>query len=171
MKKFLFIVLALFGIAGAAHAQQPAQALVVSSCGSASYVAATYGILTMDTTGKLCNGSSGGGGGSVTQGTSPWVVGAPAAAARNFPGCTVGISSAQCLAAATATQFVQIQNTSASATVACAWGVVAVLNSKTAVQLAAGQSASWGINTGGVPNEALNCIASGASTPLYLEWN
>lgn len=93
------------------------------------------------------------------------------ATARNFPGCTVGASSAQCLAAATATQFIQIQNTSASATVACRWGGAAVLNSSTSVQLGAGQSASWGPNTAGVPSGALNCIASGASTPLYLEWN
>ena len=73
MKKFL--LLALLGIfaTAPAGAQQQMQALVVSSCGSASYVAGTYGILTMDTTGKLCGSSSGGGGGSVTQGTSPWV--------------------------------------------------------------------------------------------------
>jgi hypothetical protein len=73
MKKFLLFVLLAVGVwAAPANAQQPSQALVVSSCGSASYVAATYGILTMDTTGKLCDSGSGGGG-SVTQGTTPWV--------------------------------------------------------------------------------------------------
>lgn len=177
MKKILLLVLVALGIISAApaNAQQPAQAFIVTTCGTLpagiTYAANTYGIVTMDTTGKLCDSSTGGGGGSVTQGTIPWVVGAPAAASRNFPGCTVGTSSAQCLAAATALAFVQIQNTSVSATVACRWGGTAVLNSNTSVQLAVGQSASWGINTGGVPNEALNCIASGASTPLYLEWN
>lgn len=93
-----------------------------------------------------------------------------ARAARNFPGATVGTSSAQALATNTATVFLQIQNTHASATVACAFGATAVLNSSTSVQLAAGQSASWGPNTSGVPTGALNCIASGASTPLYVEW-
>lgn len=93
-----------------------------------------------------------------------------ARAARNFPGATVGVASAQALAASTATVFLQIQNTHASNTVACAFGVAAVLNSSTSVQLAAGQSASWGPNTGGVPTGALNCIASQASTPLYVEW-
>lgn len=90
--------------------------------------------------------------------------------ARNFPGATVGTSSAQALAASTATMFLQIQNTHASNTVACAFGATAVLNSSTSVQLAAGQSASWGPNTAGVPTGALNCIASGATTPLYVEW-
>lgn len=92
-------------------------------------------------------------------------------AARHFPGCTVGTSSAACLAAATAATFVQVQNNSATATVACSWGGTAALNSATSFQLAPGQSASWGQTTGGIPNEALNCIASVASTPLYVEYN
>lgn len=56
MKKFLFTVLALLGaFVAPANAQQPSSALILSSCGTASgYVAALYGILTMDTTGKLC---------------------------------------------------------------------------------------------------------------------
>jgi hypothetical protein len=61
MKKLLFAasaVIALFS--EPANAQQPGQALVVSSCGGATYSASTYGVLTMDTTGKLCDGSSGG---------------------------------------------------------------------------------------------------------------
>ena len=101
----------------------------------------------------------------------PVTTGTTAPAARHFPGCTVGTTSAQCLAASTALTFVQIQNTSASASVACAWGTAAVLNSTNSVQLAAGQSASWGTGTVGIPNEALNCISSAASTPLYVEWN
>jgi hypothetical protein len=94
-------------------------------------------------------------------------------AARNFPGCTVGNTDTVCLAAATAQSFIQVQNVSATSTVniACAWGATAVLNNKLDVQLAQGQSASWGPNTGGIPNEALHCIASSASTPMYLEWN
>jgi hypothetical protein len=80
MKKLLFIVLLAFGIIGAANAQQP-QALIVATCGTPpiSYVAGTYGILTMDTTGKLCDSGSGGGGGTVTAnqgtaGSSAWLV-------------------------------------------------------------------------------------------------
>lgn len=93
------------------------------------------------------------------------------AASRHFPGCTVTTSSSSCLAASTAATFVQIQNTSASASMACAWGAAAVLNSSGSFQLAAGQAASWGPMTGGIPSGALNCIASAGSTPAYLEYN
>jgi hypothetical protein len=92
-------------------------------------------------------------------------------AARNFPGCTVGNTTTNCLAASTAVTFLQIQNVDTSASMACAFGVSAVLNDKSSLQLAAGQGASWGPNTGGVPTGQLNCIASGASKPLYVEWN
>lgn len=107
---------------------------------------------------------TGGGGGATT-------VTPPAAAARHFPGCTVGVASGSCLAGSTAVNFLQIQNTSTANTVACAFGATAVLNSATSVQLGVGQSAAWGLNTVGVPTGQLNCIASGASTPLYVEWN
>ena len=73
MKKYLFIVLALFGLLSTpASAQQP-QALIVTTCGTPpiSYVAGTYGILTMDVNGKLCDGGSGGGGTVIAnQGTA-----------------------------------------------------------------------------------------------------
>lgn len=95
----------------------------------------------------------------------------PARAARNFPGCTVGATSGSCLAANTAVGFLQIENTAASNAIACAFGATAVLNSSTSVQLAPGQGASWGPGTGGVPTGQMNCIAAGAGTPLYVEWN
>lgn len=75
MKKFLFIVLLMFGTAPA-NAQQQLQALIVSACGTLPvlYVAGRYGILTMDTTGKLCDGGGGGGGGgAVTLPTTPTI--------------------------------------------------------------------------------------------------
>lgn len=70
MKRFLLFVLLAFGVLSApADAQQPAQAFILSSCGSlpagVTYAASTYGIVTMDTTGKLCDGA-GGGGNTVT---------------------------------------------------------------------------------------------------------
>jgi hypothetical protein len=80
MKRLLFIVLAVLGVAPV-NAQQQLQALIVAACGTppVSYVAGTYGILTMDTTGKLCDSGSGGGGGTVTAnqgtaGSSAWLV-------------------------------------------------------------------------------------------------
>ena len=47
-------------------------AINVGTCGSYTPPAGTS-IITMDSTGKLCTSGSGGGGGSVTQGTTPWV--------------------------------------------------------------------------------------------------
>lgn len=47
---------------------------VVTTCGAASGLAnGNSAFVAMDTTGALCTNSTGGGGGSVTQGTSPWV--------------------------------------------------------------------------------------------------
>jgi len=47
-----------------------------------------------------------------------------------YSAVTVGASSAQALAAATATVFLDIVNESASATVACAFGATAVINGR-----------------------------------------
>jgi hypothetical protein len=86
-----------------------------------------------------------------------------------FSGCTVGISSAQCLAAGTYNHVQFVNNSTAN--IACAWGGTAVLSSATSIQLAPGQPALWGPATAGVPTVALNCIAAAASSPLYLETN
>lgn len=92
-------------------------------------------------------------------------------ASRNFPGCTVGVASATCLTASTAVNFLQVQNTSATANIACSFTGGAALNSSGSFQLAPGQQASWGPNTTGVPTGALACIASAAATPLFVDWN
>lgn len=115
-------------------------------------------------------GASGAGVPRVTVANDSQVITTPKAGSFSVPGCTVGTSQVQCLAAGSY-NHVQIQNASASASIACSWGGTAVLNSSGSVQLAAGQSALWGPNTAGAPTVALNCIASAASTPLYLESN
>lgn len=91
-------------------------------------------------------------------------------ASRNFVGCLVGATNTVCLVAGRGKTFLQMENVHSSNSIACAWGSVAVLNDKSSVQLASGQAASWGPQTGGVPSDELDCIASGGSTPLYLEW-
>ncbi len=51
------------------------QAQAVATCGGQSLTAGVFFPVTQDLTGALCtNASGGGGGGSVTQGTVPWVV-------------------------------------------------------------------------------------------------
>ena len=108
MKKLLFIFLLALGGVMPAQAQQ-GQALIVSSCGSQSLAAATYGYLTMDTTGKLCDGSSGG---TAVTGFTP---------NGNFTTLTVaGSSSSAAIPAGSTT--VGFQNAGTTA-VSCSLGV------------------------------------------------
>lgn len=94
----------------------------------------------------------------------------PKTAAFVFTGCSVTTSSAQCLAGATAVNHIQVQNTSATAVIACNFGGTAILNSSGSFMLASLQSAAWGPTTAGVPSAALNCIGSISAT-LYIEYN
>ena len=94
-----------------------------------------------------------------------------ASASVTTAGCTVGVASAQCLAAATAVSTLTIQNTSAATSLACKWGGTAILNDSGSFMLAPGQARQWGVSTAGLPNNALNCIAPVAATPLYVEYN
>lgn len=107
MKSFLlFVWLALAVIFGTpANAQQPDQAFIVASCGSlpagVTYAASTYGILTMDTTGKLCTGGSGGGGGgAVTLPTTPTIANGngvvPAPSSEALAGLSTGACTVLC---------------------------------------------------------------------------
>lgn len=171
---------------------QPASAqslnlIKVPTCGTGNF---NVPYLTVDATGTLCTQSGSSGdpsdanisqiNGAPVSATNPiWV--APASntafpvvaaprSAMTVAGCTVGAASAQCLAASTANFWIQVQNTHATNQVACSWGGTAALNAAGSFMLAPGQSASWGVMSGGVPTNALNCIASGAATPLYVEY-
>ena len=95
----------------------------------------------------------------------------PRAATFASPGCTVGTSAASCLASGLAANHVTVENVSSTASIACSWTTTAALNAITSFQLAPGQPASWGLNTGGIPTGTLSCIATAASTPLYVEYN
>ena len=86
-------------------------------------------------------------------------------------GCTVGVASAQCLEGIVGRSWMQIQNVHATNAIACSWNNDATLNNLTSFMLQPGQAASWGsITIGFVPDTALRCVASGADTPLYVEW-
>lgn len=163
MIKFLF-ALALSLFAGAAWAQ---------TFGT-NNTATGPGWLSYDSSGNLKVTSGGAGSGVVTQPTASLlnVTTTPTAGTYTIAGCTVGITSASCVATSTVVNHVMIQNTSATANVACHWASgAAVLNASGSVQLGPGQSALWGPSTSGVPSGAMNCIASAASTPLYVEYN
>lgn len=82
---------------------------------------------------------------------------------------SVGVSSAQVAAAATKRRMlVAIDNESSTATIACAFGATAALNTAGSFTITAGATRIWG-NPGFVPTDAINCIASGASTPVTVE--
>jgi hypothetical protein len=83
MKKLLlFVLLALGALSAPANAQQASSAFIVSSCGTLpaglTYAAGQFGILTMDTTGKLCDSATGGGGGggAITAASGSYASGA-----------------------------------------------------------------------------------------------
>ena len=187
----LLSIVALFALSGVPAMAQTAT--VVTSCPAVRavpYPPGTMGMPAIDVNGNLCASTSGGAGGSDVNitgingnppstsnpiwvapgsGTAFPVVSAPRTT-MTISGCTVGTSSAQCLAALNAAAWVQVQNVSSSAQVACSWSGAAALNSGGSFMLQPGQSASWGVMSSGVPNSALACIASAAATPLYVEY-
>jgi len=99
------------------------------------------------------------------------VITRPVNNAGTIAGCTVGTSSAQCLAAATATQHVGLQNTSNTAIIACSWSGAAALNAAGSFMLQPGQGRDYGPGIGWVPTGALFCISTQASVSLYVELN
>lgn len=102
-----------------------------------------------------------------------WFCSAAEAAQDQVLAVTVGTSSAQALAAATATRsFLLIQNLSNSANIACRFGAAAALNTAGSFMIPAGQTFSWDLrdpNQFALPNTAVNCIASAASTPVTIQ--
>jgi hypothetical protein len=97
------------------------------------------------------------------------------ASARTIIAATVGTSSAQVLAAPTNGEryFLSIDNESASATIACAFGRTAALNTAGSYTIAASQARIWQMPQDWynhpIPSGAVNCIASAASTPVTIE--
>lgn len=107
----------------------------------------------------------GGGGGSVTQGTVPWIDG-PTKGTGAYSAATIGASSAQVLAAGAAAVFLDIMNESTTATIACNFGGTAIINGAGSITIPPGWHRSWEGTF--VPTEAVNCIASAASTPAAI---
>lgn len=91
----------------------------------------------------------------------------PLSGTGNVTSATVGTTSAQALAAATRSQILEIQNVSASASVACSLGGTAALNTAGSFQIASGALLVLSSQTY-VPGDAINCIASAAATPITI---
>jgi hypothetical protein len=175
MKRY-FLLLALLAFTGPVLAQAP-QTVRLCSGNPCVPVSSTDplpitgggGGATLESNITEVNSIAVGAGAGPTTGGTLRVIQSNDTSAMTTAGCTVGAASAQCLAAAAAVRWLQVQNNHATNDVACSWGGTAALNSNTSFMLKPGQTASYGPNTGGVPSQALNCIAGGAGTPLYVE--
>ena len=152
MRLFLAALGVILGLAASPVGAQTAR--VIAVCGGGSIAIGRDLPALMDPAGDLC----------VT--VLPKV-----AASVTIAGCTVGATSATCLAASSAPSSLTVQNTSATARVACTFGATAILNDSGSFLLAAGQARQWNLATSGVPTNALKCISDTAATPLYVEYN
>ena len=93
---------------------------------------------------------------------------APSSSADNTIAATVGVTSAQVVAvSATRRVIVAIDNESTSATIACAFGATAALNTAGSFTIPPGVTRVWDGTF--VPSDAINCIASAGSTPVTVE--
>ena len=82
---------------------------------------------------------------------------------------SVGVTSAKALGAAAPAGRVllAIDNESASATVACAFGATAALNTAGSFTIPPGVTRVW--DDAFIPNDQINCIASAVATPVTIE--
>lgn len=93
--------------------------------------------------------------------------GAPAAGAMTVTAPSVGVASAQALAAGTR-KYLFIQNVSATASIGCRVdGGTAALNTAGTFMLTPGASRTW--EGSATPTAALTCIATAAATPATIE--
>ena len=98
------------------------------------------------------------------------VVPLPNSGAGSTSAVTVGTSSAPALGAAVGgRKFLAIDNESQTATLACAFGAAAALNTAGSFTIPPGFTRTWDGTF--VPNDAVNCIASAGSTPVTIEAN
>lgn len=96
------------------------------------------------------------------------VTNVPASTPGSFSAVTVGVSSAQALAAVYARHYLHIWNDSTTATIACNLGGAAVINGAGSITIPPGMDNSWD-GAAFVPPDQVNCIASSASTPVTIE--
>ena len=81
---------------------------------------------------------------------------------------TLGATSTQVIAGSVnGRRFLAIDNESVTATVACAFGATAALNSAGSWTIPPGMTRTW--NGGFVPSDTVNCIASAAGTAVTVE--
>lgn len=180
MKRFrygicLAFLLALFPLKGAA---QQLGTVIVAACGTAP-AGFTAGVILIDRNGLLC--TSGTGSGTVTQGTSPWVVASNAtSAARTARGTTIttGGTSQTLVAANASRKGFTIQNPCSLTTQGIAAAESLFINftsaatvntSANAVELTPCASYSEGLNGGAVTQEAITGVSATTGHIVYIK--
>lgn len=104
-----------------------------------------------------------------TAGASPWpVMNGVSAVTGTVSAKTITNSSAQVLAASSR-QLLAIDNESATASIACAFGATAALNTAGSFTLPPQSTRTW--TSYPVPAAAVNCISSAATSPATVEVN
>lgn len=102
---------------------------------------------------------------STVSGGGGTIIPLPSTGAVTTTGASVGVASAAALAAGDR-DYLLLNNASASAFVACNFGGAAVINGAGSITMSPYQSYVW--ESSFVPNDAINCIASAAATPLTI---
>lgn len=94
-----------------------------------------------------------------------------ASGVRTITAVTIAASSAQAIASsAGGRMFLSINNESTTATIACAFGATAAINTAGSYTISPGQGRTWtGSRDFPLKGDAINCIASAASTPATFE--
>jgi hypothetical protein len=92
----------------------------------------------------------------------------PSSAVGTVTAAAVGTSSATVLAPG-ARRLLAIDNESTTATIACAFGAAAAINTAGSFTIPPGQTRMW--KDYPVPADAVNCIANAAATPATVEVN
>lgn len=104
----------------------------------------------------------------TTPGTTDGVATALSAVTGSVSAKTITNSSAQVLAAASRL-FLAVDNESTTATIACAFGATAAINTAGSFTIQPNQTRVW--NSYPVPADALNCISSAATSAATVEAN
>lgn len=91
----------------------------------------------------------------------------PTNSSGSFAAATITNSSVQYVAAAAAHTILDIKNESTTATIACAFGATAAINTAGSYTIPPGWHRSW--EGSYVPSDAVNCISSAATSPATIE--
>jgi hypothetical protein len=164
MRALVLSVAMLGAMAGYAFADPAGAPRVVTTCGAMSPFptqgAGQSGSQTVDTNGNLCGATSGGG----------TITATPTKGTGAYTSATVGTTDSTILAASTAVVFLDVVNTSPSATICVNVGATATISGTACAAGEVSLPPLWHRSWEGtfIPTDAIHAIASAASTPATV---